>query len=206
MEIEFDDLRDRILTYIGAVKKYPYVLQEKVAEIAEECFVSDEVYTYIDNLGFIDFEKAILDSVSMLAYIEYSNALREKNEALEISFAGRSMNKKYIILEVMELGDSSGPDYLILDLAIEDYLERVTTNEANRFVDVITSESPILGSIVRFFSIIYKKDLSTYEIFEHQYSLPESMKRKPIFENLKEYKGSNKYLSAYRRKKGNNEN
>ena len=116
-------------------------------------------------------------------------------------FTGRSMNGKYIILELIELDDPFHSQYTILDLAIEDYLLPTTSNEADRFLEAITSTKPVLGRIVRFFYLIYHKDLSESEIYQHQSSFPENKTRKPIFENLKQYDSNKKYLSSYAKRR-----
>ena len=201
MKNEREILKDKILLLIKGTKKYPYIFQEQVVEIAEEFFDSDEVFSYIDKLGYIDFEKAILDNLAIMAYIDYSDELRKTNEALEVIFTGRSMNGKYIILELIELDDPFHSQYTILDLAIEDYLLPTTSNEADRFLEAITSTKPVLGSIVRFFYLIYHKDLSESEIYQHQSSFPEDKTRKPIFENLKQYDSNKKYLSSYAKRR-----
>lgn len=111
------------------------------------------------------------------------------------------MNGKYIILELIELDDPFHSQYTILDLAIEDYLLPTTSNEADRFLEAITSTKPVLGRIVRFFYLIYHKDLSESEIYQHQSSFSENKTRKPIFENLKQYDSNKKYLSSYAKRR-----
>ena len=97
------------------------------------------------------------------------------------------------------------PTYYILNFAIDGYLESLASEEAKDAVVTITSKKPIFGQPVRFITIIYKNDLSSYEIIEPQFLFKELKDREPVFENLSRKNGIHRHPLVRIRKRVKNE-
>jgi len=201
MDYDLADLIERIEACMKTIRKFPCIFKVQIEELEDALILYEDILQYSDNLGFINLEKALLDYLATLSFIHYSKYILKRNEALEVTLAGKSMDGRYIIMQATSIDDEDHPQYIVLGYGLEGFIKGMEASAANKIVDILTANSSTDGKLIKAVTIHYLQDVSSYKIIEHPYSFVESKKRKPIFENLKEYDSTKGYLSSYAKRR-----